>query len=109
MSALGWAAFVVAGAAGAVARHIASRATWGTFAVNVVGSFVLGLVGGLSDAPRLVLGTAFCGAFTTFSTFAVETVGLAGGGRRAPAAAYAFGTLLAALAAAALGLAAGGG
>ncbi len=55
---------------------------WGTFAVNVVGSLVLGvsaaLVIGL-EPPAWVLaliGTGFCGALTTFSTFGYETVRL---------------------------------
>ena len=56
---------------------------WGTITVNVAGSFLLGLVAGLtyvSDAPTWVLtlvGTGFCGALTTFSTFSYETVRLA--------------------------------
>lgn len=55
---------------------------WGTFSVNVVGGFVLGVVAGavsLADAPVWLLtlvGTGFCGALTTFSTFTFETVRL---------------------------------
>ena len=55
----------------------------GTFVINVTGSFILGLLTGLflyhafpSD-PKIVLGTGFCGAYTTFSTFTYETVRLA--------------------------------
>jgi CrcB protein len=55
---------------------------WGTLTVNVAGSLVLGAVaGGVTNAgtPGWVLtlvGTGFCGALTTFSTFGYETVRL---------------------------------
>ena len=50
---------------------------WGTFAVNVAGSFVLGLVALVgSRASIALLGTGFCGALTTYSTFGYETVRL---------------------------------
>ncbi|MDH2414567.1 fluoride efflux transporter CrcB [Nocardioides sp. CER19] len=79
---------VLGGLVGAPARYLAdllvqsrhsSRMPWGTLTVNVVGSFVLGLVAGLTSvhhAPTWVLtllGTGFCGALTTFSTFSFET------------------------------------
>lgn len=100
MSSAGWAAFVVAGAIGAVLRYLVdgligdrtdSVLPWGILAVNVSGSFVLGLITGLAlhhglgRTPRIVIGTGFCGAFTTFSTFAYETVRLmeTGKGREA--------------------------
>lgn len=51
---------------------------WGTLVVNVVGSFVLGIVLGAADGPtRLLLGTGFSGALTTYSTFSYETLRLA--------------------------------
>jgi CrcB protein len=56
---------------------------WGTFAVNVVGSLVLGATASVvatADVPTWVLtlvGTGFCGALTTFSAFGFETVRLA--------------------------------
>jgi len=79
---------VVGGLMGAPARYLtdllvqsrhSSRVPWGTLTVNVVGSLVLGLVAGLASvhhAPVWVLtlvGTGFCGALTTFSTFSFET------------------------------------
>lgn len=52
---------------------------WGTFAANITGSFIIGLVLGLalkynsiSSNAILFIGVGFCGGFTTFSTFAYE-------------------------------------
>ena len=53
-----------------------------TLAINVTGSFLLGVVTGLGldhgfpRTARIVLGVGFCGAYTTFSTFTYETVEL---------------------------------
>ena len=74
---------VAAGAAvGAPARylsvHLVTRLggspVLGTLTVNVVGSFALGWVVGSSPAPWLLalLGVGFCGAYTTYSTLALE-------------------------------------
>jgi len=77
----------------------------GTFVVNVVGSFLLGLfaalaaAGSLSSTGIALLGTGFCGGFTTYSSFAVQTHDL--GDRRGIA--YAAATVLLALGAATLG------
>ena len=52
---------------------------WGTFAVNILGSLIIGLLVGLvskgivSPEMKLLLITGFCGGFTTFSTFANES------------------------------------
>jgi CrcB protein len=67
----------------AVSRRHASALPWGTFTVNTGGSFLLGLLLGLADAGAVgpaavvLLGTGFCGAFTTVSTWAYESVALA--------------------------------
>lgn len=64
-----------------VGAMIDGRFPLGTFLVNVSGSFLLGLIGALlaqrtipnAEAVRLALGVGFCGGFTTFSTFELET------------------------------------
>jgi CrcB protein len=79
------------------AHHLDARVPWGTLAVNVLASFVLGLCSGLSlDGHALALvGIGFCGGLSTYSAFAVQTHG------RGPAhgTAYATATILLALAA----------
>ncbi len=72
--------------------------------VNVVGSFVFGvlLAAPVADPAFLFVGVGFCGAFTTFSSFAVETVLLFEANRRL-AVLNAAGTLVATLLAVALG------
>ena len=66
----------------AVARFTGGAFPWGTLLVNVLGSFLLGIVAGLSldggVSPRLkaALGTGLLGGFTTFSALSVETLGL---------------------------------
>lgn len=89
------------------ARHD-SDLPWGTFTVNTSGSFVLGLVVGAAASPATtaLVGTGFCGALTTYSTFGWETGQLAGRARHL-AALNAVGSVLAGLGAAGLGLAAG--
>jgi CrcB protein len=51
------------------------RFPWGTLVVNVAGSFLLGLfvAADMSDHWLALLGTGFCGGFTTYSAFAVQT------------------------------------
>lgn len=115
-------AVAAGGLVGAPARFLIDRAVngrteselpWGTFVVNVSGSLLLGLLSGLSLAGHLpvtakaLLGTGFCGAYTTFSTFTFETVGQLEDGRVLEAAGNALVSLAVGLAAAAAGLAAG--
>ena len=88
---------IVGAMIGAPLRYLTDRAVqarhdsafpWGTLAVNVAGSFVLGLliagaaVEGLSPHVVAFAGTGFCGALTTYSTFSYETVRLAQDGTR---------------------------
>ena len=54
---------------------------WGTFTANILGSFLIGIILGLaakndtfSHSQTLLLATGFCGGFTTFSTFSVDTL-----------------------------------
>ena len=56
---------------------------WGTFAVNIIGSFVIGIFFGLAEKTHVIspsmnvfLITGFCGGFTTFSTFSLDTFNL---------------------------------
>jgi CrcB protein len=87
------------------ARH-RSTFPWGTFTVNVAGSLLLGYLIGRPVAPWMsaLLGTGFCGALTTYSTFSFETLRLVREGDRVLAAAYAIGSVLAGLGAAYVGL-----
>jgi CrcB protein len=77
---------------------------WGTFTVNILGSFVLGLLTAVTDrTTTLLVGVGFCGAFTTYSTFAAETTALARSGHRDKAVLNVVLNLGAGLAAAVLG------
>jgi CrcB protein len=106
------------GMIGAPARYLADRAIqarhdsvfpWGTLAINVAGSALLGfLLGaqhhlGLPDSVVLLLGTGFCGGLTTFSTFGYETMRLLEDGAIGEAGLNVLGSLVAAVAAAWLG------
>lgn len=88
-------AFVLAAAAGALARALAGRRLnraagfpLGTLVVNVSGSLALGLVAGASAPVVTVVGTAGLGAYTTFSSFARDAVALVEEGRAGTAAGY---------------------
>lgn len=79
------------GAIGSMLRYIISKVineqtntgfSWGTFAVNIIGCFIIGTVTsyaqkhGLSSETKLLLTTGLCGGFTTFSTFSLENIQL---------------------------------
>lgn len=114
----------LAGAGGAIARFVVdgvvqdrtdSPLPLGTFAINISGSLVLGVLAGLALShsvtahAKLIAGTGFLGGYTTFSTFAYETYRLADDGSVGLAVLNMAGSILAGLAAAAVGLALTGG
>jgi CrcB protein len=103
-------AIFAGGAAGAVLRVALSRAApygagrwpWITFAINIAGAFLLGYLVTrlqerlpLSTYRRPLLGTGFCGAFTTFSTMQLELLRMLDHHRYALAAAYMAASVLA--------------
>jgi CrcB protein len=109
----------LAAALGAVARYLVDQAVankwepafpWGTWVINVTGSFILGLLTGLALHHGLsvhvvsVLGTGICGGYTTFSTFNFETIRLAEGGSLVGAVGNITASIAAGLLAAAAGL-----
>ena len=113
-----WILVGLAGALGSMSRYGVTLAAerwadfpWGTFIVNVLGSFLLGFVlegalrGEISAEVKLAVGTGFLGAFTTFSTFSVETVRLMEAGRWMAAAGSAGGNLTLGIVGAGLGIA----
>ena len=66
-----------------IARHISASLPWGTLVVNVTGSFILAAFVAwttervLADpAYRFLVAIGFCGAYTTFSSYAFETIRL---------------------------------
>jgi CrcB protein len=85
----------IGGFIGSVSRYLTGLAfielthpfPYGTFIINILGSFLIGLVYGAADRSGylnnwwvLFLATGFCGGFTTFSTFANENLRLLQGG-----------------------------
>ena len=118
-----YALVAIFGAAGAVSRYALDgwvsdlthgQFPWGTFVVNLLGAFALGVVVAvtterllLSPDWRVALGIGFLGAFTTFSTYTYETVKLAEDGAIGLALVNSVGMLALGLIVAALGLALG--
>ena len=97
-------AVAVGGAAGSVARYLVVLGCarlcgplfpWGTLAVNVAGSFAMGVTaalllrfGAAAETVRHLVMIGFLGGFTTFSSFSLDVVGLAERGETGAAAAY---------------------
>lgn len=98
---------------GWIASRLGSAFPYGTFAINVTGSFILGLIMGtleghvLSPMVRLALAIGFVGAYTTFSTWTYETIRLIETGSLGLATVNVIGSLLVGLLAAVGGLATG--
>ena len=95
----------------AIGAPAAGRFPFATFAVNLAGCLLIGLLAGLfsrmpavPDAVRLFLVTGVLGGFTTFSAFGLETVLLLRRGEIAMALLYVGGSVLAGIAAVWLGL-----
>ena len=80
------------GGLGSIARYLCQKwfmdhhpqaYPWGTFSVNIIGCFLIGVFWGLSfksfadnESWKLFLMTGICGGFTTFSAFTLESIGL---------------------------------
>ena len=117
--ALGYLLVFIGGGVGAAARHGINRAglallgpgfPWWTLAVNVVGSFLIGLLAGIFGAmetghnSRLFLVTGVLGGFTTFSAFSLDALTLWERGAMLHAGLYVAGSVIASLIAAVAGL-----
>ena len=114
-----WLLVFVGGGLGAVARHGVNRAglemlgpgfPWWTMAVNISGSFLIGLLAGLFGAwetgqdMRMFLITGVLGGYTTFSAFSLDALTLWERGAFQQAGVYVLGSVILSLLAAAVGL-----
>lgn len=105
------AVIAIGGAAGALARHGVNTWSaaafglgfpWGTVIVNILGSFLMGVIAGAAahglpmfPYARTLIATGFLGAFTTFSTFSLDAVSLWQRGETTAAALYVLGSVVA--------------
>ncbi len=110
---------MLGGALGAAARYLAATALatkaggWplGTFAVNLLGGFLMGLLaalvlkGSASESARLFLGVGVLGGFTTFSAFSLEGFQMIARGQWGLAVGYALASVIGSIAALSLGFA----
>ncbi|WP_245293881.1 fluoride efflux transporter CrcB [Methylobrevis pamukkalensis] len=95
----------------AATRLLGPNLPFGTFGVNVIGSFVMGVFIGLwalkfsgTEAVRLFVAVGLLGGFTTFSSFSLDAVTLYERGAMATAAGYVVGSVILSLAALFAGL-----
>ncbi|TPM11440.1 fluoride efflux transporter CrcB [Mesorhizobium sp. B2-3-11] len=110
---------MVGGGIGAGIRHLTSMGAlrlvgpnypWGTMAINIIGSFAMGLFiailarRGGSNELRLFVATGILGGFTTFSAFSLDFAALWERGATLPAFAYALASVIGAIIALFLGL-----
>jgi CrcB protein len=109
---LTWFAVAAGGALGSLARYwmtgavaalTGSRFPYGTLLINILGSFVIGVVAGITLTPtrmgmhpdvRIFLMVGICGGFTTFSAFSLQTLELLQTGDVVPAALYVAGSVV---------------
>ena len=91
---------------GVISAQVGETFPWGTFAINVIGSFVIGFIDALtgpdgrifaSSNSRQFFMTGICGGFTTFSSFSLQTLNLARDGEWLPAGGYVGGSVVACL------------
>ncbi len=110
--ALTWIAVAIGGALGSVARFwmtgavtalTGPRFPYGTLLINVLGSFAIGVIAGVSLTParmgmhpdvRIFLMVGICGGFTTFSAFSLQTLELLQTGAVVPALLYGAGSVV---------------
>ena len=99
---------------GVIARRVGETFPWGTLFINVSGSFLIGIFGGLAEDsaslmalpdPWLFAVTGFLGCYTTVSSFSLQTLSLARDGQNGRALGYVVISVAFALAAAAAGFA----
>ncbi len=111
---------MLGGAIGSAARYGVGRAgvallgpafPWGTLAVNIVGGFLMGLLGASllrfgenAEQARLLLGVGVLGGFTTFSSFSLETFAMIERGDLVVALGYVLASVIGAIGAVAIGM-----
>jgi fluoride exporter len=92
-----------------LALHVRGGWPWGTFSVNLIGGFAMGLLaafvlkGSASEGVRLFVGVGILGGFTTFSAFSLEGFRMIQGGQLDLALGYALASVIGSVAALAAG------